>query len=181
MEIPNLSVALIIVQSSMRLSVHFSLLPQKRTNGLGHVKLLMLPLPIAITSECVTQRLGYGVGVEVAGGGGADEGAFFVLVVIPAAVPGESMGQIDAEVGYGLVVEILQRAERLEVNSRTFASFRFCAAAFTVDKSRTPPSANPAPPLTVSLNQSRRLMFARPGGGRRHRLVDSVLRSCLDP
>ena len=38
-------------------------------------------------SEGVPKRLGDGVGVKVAGGSGADEGTFIVLVIIPAAVP----------------------------------------------------------------------------------------------
>jgi hypothetical protein len=49
------------------------------------------------------------------------------------------------------------------VNSLTFASFNFCVAALTVDRSRRSPSASPAPPPIVNLNQSRRLIEVRPG------------------
>jgi hypothetical protein len=44
------------------------------------------------------------------------------------------------------------------VNSLTFDSFRSSVAARMARTSRSPPSANPDPPLRVSLNRSRRLM-----------------------
>src|ERR1700746_3590361 len=43
------------------------------------------------------------------------------------------------------------------VNSLTFASFRFSAAALTLDKSSSPPRASPVPPPIVILSHSRRL------------------------
>src|SRR5258705_4193116 len=48
------------------------------------------------------------------------------------------------------------------VNSLMFSSFNFCVAALTVDRSRRSPIASPAPPLTVSRNQSRRLIDVAP-------------------
>jgi hypothetical protein len=48
------------------------------------------------------------------------------------------------------------------VNSLTFASFNYCVAALTVDRSRRSPSARPAPPPTAILNQYRRLIEVKP-------------------
>ena len=44
------------------------------------------------------------------------------------------------------------------VNSLTFDSFRSAVAARIARTSRSPPSANPDPPPSVSLNRSRRLI-----------------------
>jgi hypothetical protein len=45
------------------------------------------------------------------------------------------------------------------VNSLTFASFKFCVAARTVDTSMSPLSASPAPPPAPNLNNCLREMF----------------------
>src|SRR3954471_23365369 len=49
------------------------------------------------------------------------------------------------------------------VNSLTFVSFNFLAAAFTAVISRSPPSPNPTLPPTASFNHSLRLTPAKLG------------------
>jgi hypothetical protein len=65
---------------------------------------------IRMRREGLSQR----VGVKIAGRGRTDKRTFAVPVVIPACVIGQLMSDIDAQVRHGLLVLVLQRAQRLQ-------------------------------------------------------------------